>query len=133
MKPECIPVDVGSRVSPRAFSAVRYSMRASERGALDLHVDLVLDDASEASLVFGGPVGFRVLDERDLIEFWNSYSRPNGWLWEVLGGGWLELESSREGFVDRELIPNLREFLVVGDMCVSVLCTRPPVLAARGI
>ncbi len=106
-------------------------MRAPERDALDLHVDFILDDASEASLVFGGPVGFRVLDERDLIEFWNAYSRPNGWLWEVLSGGWLELEFSRPGFVDRDLIPDLREFLVVGDMCVSVLCTRPPVLAAR--
>jgi hypothetical protein len=103
-------------------------MRTSERDASDLLVGLVLSDGSEASLVFSSPVGFRVLDERDLLEFWNDFSEPNGWLWEVLGGGWLELESAREGFLDRDLLPELREFLVVGDMCVSVICARPPVL-----
>ncbi|BBI69588.1 hypothetical protein PKHYL_37790 [Psychrobacter sp. KH172YL61] len=43
-------------------------------------------------------IGFRVLDNGNLVEFWND-DCPNGWLWEVSDGGWFDLEKQREGFV----------------------------------
>jgi hypothetical protein len=131
LKPRCIPVPIGREVRPLALSGLRYPMAVSsgEPAAGDLIVELTLREAGSATLVFEGPLGFRVLDERDMLEFWNDYSDPNGWLWEVESGGWLDLESTRSGFIDRELIPELREYLVVGDMCVSVICTRPPKLS----
>jgi hypothetical protein len=72
------------------------------------------------------PAGFRVLDERDLCEFWNTYSEPNGWLYEVEEGGWLELETHRPLFNSPGFHPGLREYLLVDDRCVSVLAVQPP-------
>jgi hypothetical protein len=47
---------------------------------------------------FDGILGFRLLDEGDLLESWSG-NRPQGWLWEIEKGGWLDLERFREGFL----------------------------------
>lgn len=86
----------------------------------------------DARLTFADVVGFRVLDERDLCEFWNEYSEPNGWLYEVESGGWLDLEKHRQLFNSPDLIQNLREYLLVDDKCVSVLCVAPPEIVDLG-
>lgn len=85
-----------------------------------------------ARVVFKRPAGFRVLDERDLCEFWNQYHTGNGWLYEVQEGGWLELESSRSEFLAPLMLPGLREYLVVCDTCVSVLAVQPPEIVDMG-
>ena len=82
--------------------------------------------------VFRAVVGFRVLDERDLCEFWNEHSEPNGWLYEVAEGGWMELEKQRQWFSSPEIFSDLREYLLVDNMCVSVLCRATPELESLG-
>lgn len=78
---------------------------------------------SEFAVSFEAVLGFRVLDERDLMEFWPACSTPEGWLFEVSEGGWLSLEKSRGGFLSSSMGFAVREYLVTGeDECVSVLC-----------
>ena len=91
-----------------------------------LVVDIQGEGFAYGRIIFQSPVWFRVLDERDLCEFWNTYSEPNGWLWEVEEGGWLELESQRQHFNSRDFIPGLREFLIVDDQCISILTVESP-------
>ncbi len=92
----------------------------------------ILDDKKElAQVVFDKVHGFRVLDEIDLCEFWNEYSEPNGWLYEVIQGGWKDLESSRKRFVSLSMEPNLKEYLLVDDICVSVFTTCEPKLISN--
>jgi hypothetical protein len=86
-----------------------------------------------AYCLFSACVGFRVLDEGDLLEFWDLGARPSGWLWRIEAGGWLEQEMKRDGFsTSRSNGPNWpapKEFLVVGEeYCVSVLSHREPVV-----
>ena len=115
--------------------AKRYANGASGAMRFDgstLTLDLRGDGSSYARLIFRDVIGFRVLDERDLTEFWNTYSEPNGWLWEVQSGGWLDLERERATFNLHEVVPGLREFLVVDDKCVSVLSRKAPELFDLG-
>ncbi|MCL2918486.1 hypothetical protein [Shewanella litorisediminis] len=72
-------------------------------------------------LTFEKLLGFRVLDEGDLLEYWAELSLSNGWLYEVSEGGWLEQESLRSGFMASSH-HSPREFLVVTEKeCISVL------------
>lgn len=85
-----------------------------------------------ARVIFRRPAGFRVLDERDLCEFWDNYHTGNGWMYEVLEGGWQELESHRQYFISPSFFTGLREFLVVCDTCVSVLASEQPEIVDYG-
>lgn len=79
-------------------------------------------------VVFDSPRGYRVLDEGDLLEFWEPDSRADGWLWKIIKGGWLDLESTRSGFVSG-LIGEYDEYLILGqNECVSVISNAPPVI-----
>jgi hypothetical protein len=80
--------------------------------------------------LFTDAVGFRVLDEGDLLEFWPACSTaPGGGLFEIHGGGWLEQESRRKGFMSSSTRPALREFLVTGQNdCVGVFAFTAPEL-----
>jgi len=92
----------------------------------DLRVNLQFPDASEAVVVFDRPRGFRMLDEGDLLEFWDPASRVDGWLWRIDAGGWFDLEGSRPGFL-ADRADGLVEYLVVGtNDCVSVLAAVVP-------
>ena len=76
---------------------------------------------------FTNIIGFRVLDNGNLVEFWNDEC-PSDWLWEVNDGGWFDLEKQREGFVtgyfEKDL---LTEYLVIGiDDCISILSPSAP-------
>jgi len=96
----------------------------------DCHI-LTVDAESGTSrvkVVFENPMGFRVLDEGDLLEFWPTCSADNGWLYEITQGGWLPLEATRGGFLlaDRN---DVREFFMAGENdCVSVLAVEPPAI-----
>ena len=72
--------------------------------------------------------GFRVLDEGNLLEFWNPAVRVPGWIWLVENGGWFDLEKFREGFVesyhDNEF---LQEYLITGiNDCISIFASCEP-------
>ena len=90
----------------------------------DLVVELQGDDFSYLRLIFRDVVAFRVIDEREITEFWNTYSQANGWLWEVTEGGYLALERQRDSFNILDL--PLREHLVTCNYCVNVLSCKTP-------
>ena len=78
---------------------------------------------------FPDATGFRLLDERDLLEFWPLPDpKGMGWVFQVFGGGWLELESTRPGFLSNDAA-GMEEYLVVtGSDCLSVFSFGPPTL-----
>jgi hypothetical protein len=76
---------------------------------------------------FDGPLGFRVLDESDLLAFWSPDDRPDGCVWEIGAGGWLDLERTRPDFGAGRPDSGLREFIVGGiNECISVISTSIP-------
>ena len=76
---------------------------------------------------FDGVVAYRVMDERDLGEYWPACSQPNGWVYSIRSGGWLSQESVRSGSCIGLFYPDVHEYLVAGFTdCVSVLCTNEP-------
>lgn len=99
----------------------------------DLH-NLVINiepifDAPPIVVTFESAIGFRVLDEGDLVEFWKHLSSKDGWLFQILAGGWFELESQRDGFISQHN-SHVCEYLIVGpNECVSVLAYKPPLVA----
>jgi hypothetical protein len=79
-----------------------------------------------ACATFSDIRGFRVLDEGDLTEFWNPDARPDGWLWRITQGGWLDFERTRPTFVSG-LGDSCMEFLILGvDDCVSIIALADP-------
>jgi hypothetical protein len=121
--PKCKAVPDAARFPRKVVESLRYDGDA-------LVVDIQGEDLARGRLTFASVVGFRVLDERDLCEFWNEYSEPNGWLYEVESGGWLDLEKHRKLFNSPDVFKGLREYLIVDDKCVSVLCLAPPLIEA---
>ena len=117
--PKCKPFEPALRYQRKVVRSLQFNGRT-------LTVDFQGEGFAFGRLVFAFPVWFRVLDERDLCEFWPAYSEPHGWLWEVEQGGWLELEMHRALFNSPSIFPDLRGFLIVDDQCISVLSTQPP-------
>jgi hypothetical protein len=84
-----------------------------------------------AKVSFSQNYGFRVLDELDLTEFWSQCSLAEGWLFEVISGGWKDLEKQREHFYSGRHVW-VREYLVVGfNDCVSILSKEEPVFEVQ--
>lgn len=123
-RPRCVRVPESTQHGGARLVAIRSD-------GVDLELEME-SDAGGVRVSFRDVVGFRVLEERELCEFWNDYATPNGWLWEVHEGGWLDLERTRATFGSLRL--PLREWLVVDDRCVSVIGENPPELReiARG-
>jgi hypothetical protein len=89
-----------------------------------------LSSEAEISVSFSSVLGFRVLDERDLMEFWTECSAPSGWVFEITSGGWLSSESKRPGCLIATMSPEAKEFLVAGcNSCVSVIGLDEPILS----
>jgi hypothetical protein len=100
-------------------------------GKLDIFLEsLATDDALH--IVFADAFGFRVLNERDLLNFWPVCSSPNGWIYEITSGGWLQQEMQREGFGCAEELNarnSCREYFVVRLLdCVNIISREPPML-----
>ncbi|MBV5285066.1 MAG: hypothetical protein JZU45_03205 [Methyloversatilis discipulorum] len=88
---------------------------------------LVVRTGVGPTLRFKAVIGFRFLDEGDLLEFWPSCSAKCGGLFEIHDGGWLQQEGQRSGFISTANREGVREFLVTGpDGCLSVLSFHPP-------
>ena len=97
-------------------------------GRLVIHVRAA-KKAPTAIVEFETILGFRVLNERDLTEYWPACSTPNGWFFEVQSGGWLSQERERDGSCIAAMNPEAKEYLVTGDDdCVSVLSRGAPVV-----
>ena len=78
---------------------------------------------------FKNVVGFRILDESNLLEFWDKNEKVPGWLWKIESGGWFELEKLREGFLAQHHGENHNEFLISGiNDCISVIAESDPII-----
>ena len=83
-------------------------------------------DGYRIDIEFDSPIGFRVLDEGDLCEFWSTCSSKNGWLHQILSGGWLDQEKQRPEFLSAH-VDELKEYLVIGcNFCVGVFAWEDP-------
>jgi hypothetical protein len=111
----------------RATKLHQFS-RGSEIGSIRYDPERLSVEINPGALVsFLDAVGFRVLDEGDLLEFWPACSAASGsGVFEIDEGGWLAQERAREGFISATR-PNMREFLVTSpDDCVSVFAFDAP-------
>jgi hypothetical protein len=122
--PKCKLFGPAARYREKAVRGVWYD-------GLNLRVEIQGPGFSYARVTFEEPVGFRVLDERELCEFWNKHSQPKGWFYEVEEGGWMELESHRTTF-PTPFCGDMREYMIVDYMCINVLCNSPPTIFDLG-
>lgn len=79
---------------------------------------------------FSNTAGFRLLDEGNLIAYWESGAfGSNHHVYEVLSGGWSNGEPLPEGILSgRELI-NYREwFIATTNKCITVLSGGEPLI-----
>ncbi|BFM18381.1 hypothetical protein R50073_45640 [Maricurvus nonylphenolicus] len=97
---------------------------------IDFDIDSLLItvqiDGYKIDIEFDCPAGYRVLDEGDLLEFWPSCSSGNGWLYEILEGGWLYQERLRKGFLSLSN-SEVKEYFIIGcNYCVGVFAWEDP-------
>lgn len=78
-------------------------------------------DRKVCKISFSGVLGFRVLDEGDLLEFWPECSGKNGWIFKIISGGWFDQESRRSGFIHAHTFSGIEYFVATGNECISVL------------
>ncbi|MBO3270653.1 hypothetical protein [Hymenobacter defluvii] len=89
------------------------------------------DEDVDYHIVFKNPRGFKLLDEGDMINYWEVLWKmkllPVNALFEVQSGGWLDMEDDAGGFTSKIL--DCQEFLITGqDDCVSVLSFDVPTI-----
>jgi hypothetical protein len=91
----------------------------------ELKIIVVADSNKRIQVIFYQPIGFRCLDEGDLLEFWENPEITNNWLLNIKDSGWYEQESKRKGFTSKGT--ELNEYLVTGQNdCISVFDTNQP-------
>ena len=121
MKPMCKPLAAANAFPGKHVSSLHFD-------AINNTLSVLIDGPQfgHATVLFKSIVGFRVLDERDLCEYWNDYSELNGWLYEVHSGGWIDLEKKRPLFNSHDFHKDLKEYFVVDDKCINVMTTETP-------
>jgi hypothetical protein len=78
-------------------------------------------DGTAASATISEVVGFRVLDEADLLEFRPACGANNGWLFRVSENGWFDQEIARPGFLCENALGLAEYFIASQNDCISVL------------
>ena len=102
-------VEAQSVPNPHAFPNGSEVVRIEYAlGALKVCVRGLRNEES-VIVEFADVLGFRVLDERDLLEYWPVCSTPNGWLFEIASGGWLSQEVARAGSLIDAMNPDAKE------------------------
>ena len=132
-----LPLALGhmSTVEAKAINASDWPLQHAEVaaveykfGSLRVHVTDISSNRTVIAL-FEDVQAFRVLDERDLQEFWPACSSATGGVFEVNDGGWLSQERQRPGSMLAHIHLQLKEYLVTGqNECVNVLATEVPVV-----
>lgn len=49
----------------------------------ELKIIVVIESEKRLEIVFQSPIGFRYLDEGDLLEFWENPEATNNWLLQI--------------------------------------------------
>jgi hypothetical protein len=83
---------------------------------------------------FDGPRGFRVLDEGDLIRYWQARIFPPGYhLFEITSGGWRHQETQIPGMLSvSDAIDSREWFVATTNTCINVLSAGPPRVSESG-
>ena len=131
-KPVCTVYEPSSRYSKKVVRGLKINNEVEFGYRYSLIVEIQGEGFSYARVIFKEVLGFRVLDEVDLCEFWNDYAEPNGWLYEVHSGGWMELENYRNRFISLEIFNGWKEYLLVDNQCISVICAQKPIIEELG-
>lgn len=78
----------------------------------------------KAVVQFKDVEGIKVLDEGDLLNFWQGDDLPKDWMWKVSSEGWFDEERQNDGFTMLSTrFEELTEYLIVGEgKCVCVIC-----------
>jgi len=102
----------------------------------DLHYDLwtlkitleFTDLKNPIYLIFKNVGGFRVIDEGNLLEFWDNDDRSNGWLWKITKSGWHDQEKERVGFfTGRANFKDYDEYMIAGiNDCLNIITNQEP-------
>ncbi len=88
-------------------------------------------DGTAAAVTFAEVIGFRVLDEGDLLEFWPACAADHGWLFKIRQGGWFDQELARPGFVHEKASGLTEYFIASQNACISVLAGAVPRVESR--
>jgi hypothetical protein len=103
-----------ARGEVRSLSRINY-----EDGVLSVCV-VSSPEAGITTIMFENVVGFRVLDEGDMLEFWPSCSCA-ALVWQIHEGGWFSFERHRSELFG-EIHKNTSEFLVASsEKCVNII------------
>ncbi len=99
-------------------SGLRITVIAATSMFTNVYLDIHFADIS----------GFRLLDEGDLLGYWESKSfNDDHHIYEILHGGWATGESVDEGVLSRNEYINYREwFVATTNQCVNVLSSDEP-------
>lgn len=124
-----VKVSAKSLQSPQLFSSETEITRVDYAlGKLVVHVRGMANEPG-LTVEFVDVRGFRMLDERDISNFWPTCSTPEGWLFEIFSGGWRAQEDETTGGLFSAWNFPAREFLVTGiEDCLSVLCLETPIV-----
>lgn len=79
-----------------------------------------------AAVTFTEVVGFRLLDEGNLLEFWPVCAADRGWLFRVTKNGWLNQEIARPGFLTDATSGPSEYFIASANDCLSVMTGKKP-------
>jgi hypothetical protein len=108
-----VPVEEVDAELHVSFSSLEFTNPGIVAGELLVRAKILDKSEFTGSFVivrFSNVVGFRVLDESDVLDFHEEYNFAKGWLFEVLSNGWFAQESERRGFLSQH-VPFYREFL----------------------
>ena len=90
---------------------------------------LDLNTGFEFVIEFSKVIGFRVLDEAYLNEFWPECSISNGWIFEIHSGGWLTQKSNN---LLANMNPKATEYFISGcNNCLNVISNSVPSVHKR--
>ena len=84
-----------------------------------------------ATVEFKSVIGYRVLDERDLLDFEPLHASRCTCVHEIHAGGWLDQEKQRpDNYLDHGFYDQPREWFISSwQYCVAVLCEHEPCIS----
>ncbi len=90
-------------------------------------------EETAVSATFSEVIGFRVLDEGNLLEFWPTCAADHGWLFAIHEGGWFDQELGRGGFLHDKQTGLTEYFIASQNDCISVLAGESPLVSVASI
>ena len=106
----------------------RSGLRVTVLAATSMFTNIYLE------LHFGSVAGFRLLDEGDLLGYWESRAfKNNNHIYEIRSGGWATGEQIEDGTLSRTPYRKYREwFVCTTNQCMNVLSDDEPMIREIG-